>query len=102
MVNVSLGVLLTYSFDVLDTHSTVTRFFQQSVLATDIADKDLKMLRDARWENAFSEGNPEVDQYLLNRKATVMIDCLLQASDIAHTMQRKCLLHCASMLHCCQ
>ena len=58
-----------------------------SVIATDIADKDLKFLRDARWENAFSERHPNGAQETINRKATVMIDCLLQASDIAHTMQ---------------
>jgi hypothetical protein len=56
-------------------------------MATDIADKNLKVLRDLRWENAFSEGRTEANQDHLNRKATVMIDCLLQASDIAHTMQ---------------
>ena len=58
-----------------------------AVIATDIADKNLKILRDARWENAFSEGSTEGNQEIINRKATVMIDCLLQASDIAHTMQ---------------
>jgi hypothetical protein len=56
-------------------------------MATDIADKNLKVLRDLRWENAFNEGRAEDSQDHLNRKATVMIDCLLQASDIAHTMQ---------------
>jgi hypothetical protein len=56
-------------------------------MSTDIADKNLKVLRDMRWEKAFSDGRIEGDEDLLNRKATVMIDCLLQASDIAHTMQ---------------
>jgi len=59
------------------------QFIVNAVMATDIADKDLKILRDTRWENAFSEGSPEENQEILNRKATVMIDCLLQASDIA-------------------
>ncbi|EEC45650.1 predicted protein, partial [Phaeodactylum tricornutum CCAP 1055/1] len=43
-----------------------------SVMATDIMDKDLKGLRNARWEN---------------RKATIVIEHLIQASDVAHTMQ---------------
>jgi len=58
-----------------------------AVMATDIADKDLKVQRDAKWESAFKEEKSNDEQDLLNRKATVMIDCLIQASDIAHTMQ---------------
>ena len=58
-----------------------------AVIATDIADKELKVQRDQKWENAFREGPTESPQLILNRKATVMIDCLLQSSDIAHTMQ---------------
>lgn len=59
------------------------------LMATDIADKDLKMLRDARWSKAFSddlckEDTPRDD---INRKATIVIEHLIQASDIAHTMQ---------------
>jgi len=59
-----------------------------SVMATDIVDKELKSLRNARWEKAFREGptneNPK-DQ--TDRKATIVIEHLIQASDIAHTMQ---------------
>lgn len=58
-----------------------------SIIATDIADKELKFLREARWENAFAHlYNEDIDE-TNNAKATVMIDTLMQASDISHTMQ---------------
>ena len=51
-------------------------------------DKDLKNLRNARWARAFGEDVTEqciVDTK--NRKATIVIEHLIQASDVAHTMQ---------------
>jgi hypothetical protein len=69
-----------------------------SVMATDIMDKGFKELRNARWEKAFSV----VDQSLsssssgqeeesvkdkTDRKATIVIEHLIQASDVSHTMQ---------------
>ena len=57
-----------------------------SLMATDIMDKDLKQLRNNRWDKAFSEQSPSsVDN--VNRKATIVIEHLIQASDVAHTMQ---------------
>ena len=59
-------------------------------MATDIVDKDLKALRNARWERAFkkSGGSDAEDSKAANdRKATIVIEHLLQASDVAHTMQ---------------
>lgn len=69
------------------------------VMATDIVDKDLKALRNKRWEKAFAQERanecgsddhsiysecPSVER---NRKATIVIEHLIQASDVAHTMQ---------------
>jgi hypothetical protein len=52
------------------------------VMATDIMDKDLKNLRNARWENDFSElAQTSTDQ--VNRKATIVIEHLIQASDVS-------------------
>ena len=60
----------------------------QTVLATDIADKELKILRNARWENAFNkQADDEDPQVTVNRKATIVIEHLIQASDVSHTMQ---------------
>ena len=54
------------------------------VLATDIFDKQLKELRNARWEKAFRERGPleplQADD--VNRKATIVIEHIIQASDV--------------------
>ena len=73
-----------------ETGSDEERRFRQlvvnSLMATDIMDKDLKQLRNNRWDKAFSEQSPSsVDN--VNRKATIVIEHLIQASDVAHTMQ---------------
>jgi hypothetical protein len=58
------------------------------VMATDIVDKELKALRDARWEKAFSESAMgSCSKTDVDRKATIVIEHLIQASDVAHTMQ---------------
>ncbi|GKZ00827.1 hypothetical protein MPSEU_001034400 [Mayamaea pseudoterrestris] len=58
------------------------------VLSTDIMDKDLAAKRKARWVLAFdpraSVGSKEE---LTARKASIVIEHLIQASDVAHTMQ---------------
>eukprot|EP00934_Nitzschia_sp_Nitz4_P000129 Nitzschia sp. Nitz4//scaffold16_size188269//96486//104413//NITZ4_001795-RA/size188269-snap-gene-0.143-mRNA-1//-1//CDS//3329538529//129//frame0 len=60
-----------------------------SVMATDIMDKDLKQLRNARWDKAFDVSSPEALNIrdMINRKATIVMEHLIQASDVAHTMQ---------------
>ncbi|CAB9502617.1 Receptor-type guanylate cyclase gcy [Seminavis robusta] len=63
-----------------------------SVMATDIVDKDLKQLRNNRWDVAFKkgEGADHVDENPkdeVNRKATIVIEHIIQAADISHTMQ---------------
>jgi len=58
-----------------------------SVIATDIFDKELATARKARWDKAFSEEFQEGSRVAINRKATIVIEHLIQASDVAHTMQ---------------
>jgi class 3 adenylate cyclase len=58
------------------------------VLATDIFDKELGALRKNRWMKAFNEISLQespVDD--ANRKATIVMEHLIQASDVSHTMQ---------------
>jgi 3'5'-cyclic nucleotide phosphodiesterase len=59
-----------------------------AVLATDIADKELGTLRKSRWEQAFAEtplgGATDFDA---DRKATIVFEHIIQASDVCHTMQ---------------
>jgi len=69
-----------------------------SVMATDVMDPDLKAIRNARWEKAFSSSDgtnkdaPKASGHdLTNRRATIVIEHLIQASDVSHTMQvRSC------------
>src|SRR3569623_332201 len=58
-------------------------------MATDIMDKDAGSFRKQRWEKAFSEyaQQNESDSDAVDRKATIVIEHLIQASDVAHTMQ---------------
>lgn len=75
------------------TDAELKRFRQlivNSVMATDIMDKQLKELRNARWEKAFTQSSTNVAESCLantHRKATIVIEHLIQASDVAHTMQ---------------
>jgi hypothetical protein len=80
------------------------------VLATDIFDADMKAIRERRWGKAFhyqeeeeeeknSENDPQksfLQRYYnsplsasdgANLKATIVMEHLIQASDVAHTMQ---------------
>jgi hypothetical protein len=66
------------------------------VMATDIMDKDLSAARKARWDAAFADqANSDSSQLAVNRKATIVIEHLIQASDVVHTMQ-----HWVSGLRC--
>ncbi|KAL3941924.1 MAG: hypothetical protein SGARI_000434 [Bacillariaceae sp.] len=56
-----------------------------AVMATDIMDKDLKNLRNGRWDKAFKDNDTSAEA--VNRKATIVIEHLIQASDVSHTMQ---------------
>lgn len=79
------------------TEQELKRFRQlvvNSVLATDIIDPDLKAMRNDRWESAFSQS---LEQPTIGAKtapttqhdftATLVVEHLIQASDVAHTMQ---------------
>jgi class 3 adenylate cyclase len=61
------------------------------VIATDIFDKDLKELRNKRWEVAFHQeeekSSLENVRDDFNRKATIVIEHIIQAADVSHTMQ---------------
>lgn len=81
------------------TKSELMRFRQlvvNAVMATDIMDKDLKQIRNMRWSKAFTDESMEADETNLspkeimdqvNRKATIVIEHIIQASDVSHTMQ---------------
>jgi hypothetical protein len=61
-----------------------------SVMATDIMDSGRLLLRKTRWETAFDPPDGHVgpeEKHDIDRKATIVIEDLIQASDVAHTMQ---------------
>lgn len=60
-----------------------------SVMATDIMDKDISAQRNARWKKAFFAAEETTEDQLVatNRKATIVMEHIIQASDVAHTMQ---------------
>eukprot|EP00980_Cylindrotheca_fusiformis_P026124 scaffold15423_cov123-Cylindrotheca_fusiformis.AAC.1 len=83
---------------IYQTKEDLHRFRQlvvNAVMATDIVDKELQTLRKTRWETAFSENThidlsgktEESETDRDNRKATIVIEHVIQASDVAHTMQ---------------
>ncbi|CAJ1939123.1 unnamed protein product [Cylindrotheca closterium] len=75
---------------IYQTTSEYQRFRQvlvNAVMATDIMDKAIGKTRKERWEMAFSNEAPADPVSLMNRRATLVIEHLIQASDIAHTMQ---------------
>lgn len=95
---------------ICETQEEEVRFRQlvvNTVMATDIMDGDLKKLREERWKKAFygrqmsqnkTIGDPypgedqenhdySAERVSVNRKATIVIEHLIQASDVAHTMQ---------------
>jgi nitroreductase len=62
-------------------------------MATDIVDKDLKKLRNDRWDAVFASDSESCEAGACNTrrtkvlKATIIIEHLIQASDVSHTMQ---------------
>ncbi|CAB9531987.1 cAMP-specific 3',5'-cyclic phosphodiesterase (Partial), partial [Seminavis robusta] len=102
-VELSWGILMKPEFGQLraciyTNEDELTRFRSivvNLVLATDIMDKDLGAQRKDRWARAFnsnegplpSQSSKENKETEVNRKATIVLEHLIQASDIAHTMQ---------------
>jgi hypothetical protein len=108
-INIAWNILIGDQYPELrkaicETRQEETRFRQlvvNAVCATDIIDKDLKCARNERWAKAFSttttisssstlpsSSKSSSDlQEKINRKATIVIEHIIQASDVSHTMQ---------------
>jgi hypothetical protein len=99
-INVAWGLLFEPRYEELrrciySTEAELLRFRQlvvNAVMATDIMDQELNIDRKQRWEKAFSEAadsllSGETDEERMNRRATIVIEHLIQASDVSHTMQ---------------
>ena len=95
-LDVSWELLMSSQFDQLrtllfGTEAELLRFRQfivNVVLATDIFDKELNDMRKTRWGRAFSEGGQSAGQEdISDLRATIVIEHIIQASDVSHTMQ---------------
>jgi hypothetical protein len=59
-----------------------------AVLATDVFDRELKADRDSRWASVFGDSSTFDEQDgLSHRRAQIVLEHLIQTSDIIHTMQ---------------
>lgn len=78
---------------IFSTQAELERFRQlivNVVLATDIFDPDMKAVRNSRFNKAFHHDSSESklsDLDAMNLKATIVIEYIMQASDVSHTMQ---------------
>lgn len=95
-LDIAWDVLMQGSFEslrrVIYTTGDEFRRFRQllvnTVMATDIMDKNLNAARKIRWNLAFDDSTEKLSIDERNdRKATIVIEHLIQASDVAHTMQ---------------
>jgi hypothetical protein len=76
----------------LFTSESELRHFRQllvnSLMGTDIFDETLRAGRQARWSRAFGESDSgAAGASCPDRRATVVLEHLIQASDVSHTMQ---------------
>lgn len=91
-VDIGWGLFVGEQYDELraliyrdyDDYQLMRQIIVNIILATDICDKSLKELRNNNWEKAFSTQD---DIENINRKTTISLESLIQASDISHTMQ---------------
>lgn len=70
------------------------QLLMNTVLATDIADKERSTAGKIRWQKAFHPSNPDVlddtsekQDNIRSLKATLVFEQIMQASDVSHTMQ---------------
>jgi 3'5'-cyclic nucleotide phosphodiesterase len=74
------------------TQEEVKRFWQMvvnAVMATDVMARDLKAIHDRHWLQAFTFDplQDEESSVAIYRKVTIIIEHLIQALDLCHTMQ---------------
>lgn len=94
--DIAWDMLMSNSFDALrqaifPTLPDLMRFRQvvvNTVLATDIFDKEMGDMRKARWNRVFENSDsPFLDETTKNTRATIVLEHIIQASDVSHTMQ---------------
>ena len=56
-----------------------------AIMATDVMDRNLSARRNERWQEAFAKDGKNEDKH--RHRATAVLELILQASDVAHTLQ---------------
>lgn len=93
--DISWDLLMSESFDALrqaifPAVNDLMRFRQvvvNTVLATDIFDKEMGDMRKARWDRVFGTSDENLSDIAKNTRATIVLEHIIQASDVSHTMQ---------------
>ena len=96
-VDIAWELLMDPAFEnlqrcIFSSKSELLRFRQllvNLVMATDIFDKEMKATRNMRWDKVFHSDMADAveDTEFRNLKATIVIEHIIQAADVAHTMQ---------------
>ncbi len=93
--DVAWDLLMSTAFDTLrqaifSTETDLMRFRQvvvNTVLATDIFDKEMGDMRKSRWDRVFGAAVGNLSDVVKNTRATIVLEHIIQASDVSHTMQ---------------
>ena len=93
--DIAWNLLMSESYDTLrraifPTMTDLMRFRQvvvNTVLATDIFDKEMGDMRKTRWDRVFGGTEDTVSDAAKNTRATIVLEHIIQASDVSHTMQ---------------
>lgn len=95
-LHIAMSILMEDGFKdlqrcIFPTEEEYHRFQQllvNGVLATDVVDNECRKSCSCRWDTAFrGEQTDSVDYPTMNRRATSVMEHIIQASDVAHTMQ---------------
>jgi 3'5'-cyclic nucleotide phosphodiesterase len=92
-IDVSWSLLMQPQYEdlrssIYGTEAEYKRFRQivvNAVMCTDLFDQDLKMLREVRWNKSF--GASASGDGTKSPLATIVIELIIQSSDVSHTMQ---------------
>jgi 3'5'-cyclic nucleotide phosphodiesterase len=98
-LDIAWDLLMSGPFDslrkaIFPTQADLSRFRQvvvNTILATDIFDKEMGDMRKERWNNIFGGKDGirvgEETANAKNTRATIVLEHIMQASDVSHTMQ---------------
>jgi 3'5'-cyclic nucleotide phosphodiesterase/Adenylate and Guanylate cyclase catalytic domain len=89
LMEVDFAGLRNCIFPNLEEKQRFRQLVVNAVMATDIADRELQRLRKNRWDATFSNETslPLDSKGLVDRKATIVFEYIIQASDVIHCMQ---------------